>query len=359
MAKVLAYYLPQYHPIPENDHWYGKGFTEWTNVAKARPLFRGHYQPHVPADLGFYDLRMPETIKAQTDMAKKYGVDGFCYWHYWFGNGKRLLERPFQDLVNNKSIDFTFALAWANETWYKKLWSADKKDEVIAQQVYGGEEDYIAHFYALLPAFQDPRYIRVDGRLFFEIYRPLNFPEVNNMMRCWNQLAEKEGLGGFYFVAEDASCRNLEMLLKQGFDAISDNNTLNIHHNLSLMQKVRLAVNRELFHRPTIFRYRDAIKHMLVPESSHEQVIPQIAPNWDHTPRSRGKGFVLTDADPKYFEQILRETFQCIKHKPEAQQIIAIRAWNEWGEGNHLEPDLKYGLGYLEALKKVRDEMGM
>ena len=157
MSKFIAFYLPQFHPIPENDYWYGKGFTEWTNVAKGKPLFKGHYQPHIPADLGFYDLRLRDTIVAQTELAKKYGIDGFCYWHYWFGNGKRLLERPFQAIVEDKSIDFPFSLAWANETWEKKLWDKEKKNEIIAKQEYPGIQDYIDHFYALIDAFKDKR----------------------------------------------------------------------------------------------------------------------------------------------------------------------------------------------------------
>lgn len=170
MAKFIAFYLPQFHPIPDNDKWYGKGFTEWTNVAKGRPLFKGHYQPHIPADLGFYDLRLRDTVVAQTELAKEYGVDGFCYWHYWFGNGKQLLEKPFQALIADKSIDFPFSLAWANETWEKKLWDKNKKNEIIAEQVYPGDQDYINHFYSLLKAFSDKRYIRVDGKLLFIIY---------------------------------------------------------------------------------------------------------------------------------------------------------------------------------------------
>ena len=142
MARLIAFYLPQFHPIPENDEWYGRGFTEWTNVAKAKPLFKGHYQPHIPADLGFYALRLRDTIVSQVELAKEYGVDGFCYWHYWFGNGRRLLEKPFISLVADKTIDFPFSLAWANESWEKKLWDAKKKNEIIVKQEYLGVEDY-------------------------------------------------------------------------------------------------------------------------------------------------------------------------------------------------------------------------
>lgn len=354
MAKVLAFYLPQYHPIPENDRWYGKGFTEWTNVAKGRPLFRGHYQPHIPADLGFYDLRLRETVVEQTNMAKKYGVDGFCYWHYWFGNGKQLLEKPFQALVSDKSIDFSFALAWANESWQKKLWDKNKKNEIIAEQLYPGDNDYIDHFYSLIEAFKDSRYIRIEGKLLFIIYRPLDIPKVEKMIDLWQGLAKNENLEGFYFVAKDFDCRNIETLLNKGFDGIYNDTLLNIHHHLSIITKVRLMVERKLLGIPTTFKYKEAIKYMITKDDYKNNVIPLIGPNWDHSPRSGRNSLILTDCEPLYFRQVLEQAFDSIKSKPNEKQIILIRAWNEWGEGNHLEPDLKYGKGYLEAIKETR-----
>ena len=356
MARLIAFYLPQFHPIPENDEWYGKGFTEWTNVAKAKPLFKGHYQPHIPADLGFYDLRLRDTIIAQVELAKKYGVDGFCYWHYWFGNGRRLLEKPFMSLVKDKTIDFPFSLAWANESWEKKLWDSKKKNEIIAKQEYLGIEDYKMHFYALLDAFKDDRYIRVDGKLFFIIYKPMNFEDVSTFIQTWRKLAIKEKIGDFYFVAKDAACRDREKLLKFGFDATYDDNGLNIHHDLSLFNKIRLKVLRDYFHLPSIFRYKDAIDHMILAEDAEENVIPLVLPNWDHSPRSGRKSLVFIDAKPEYFKTVLKKAFEIIRNKKPEHQLIMIRAWNEWGEGNHLEPDLQYGLGYLEAIMQAREE---
>lgn len=170
-ARIIAFYLPQYHPIPENDAWWGKGFTEWTNVGKAKPLYRGHYQPRVPADLGYYDLRVPETRQAQADMARSYGVEGFMYWHYWFGGGKRLLERPFNEVLASGEPDFPFALAWANETWKGFAHGLANRNTLIEQR-YLGEQDYIDHFHAVLPAFRDRRYITVDGKPLFMVYKP-------------------------------------------------------------------------------------------------------------------------------------------------------------------------------------------
>ena len=178
-ARVIAYYLPQYHPIPENDEWWGKGFTEWTKVAKARPLFRGHYQPHIPADLGFYDLRMPEVRAAQARLAREAGIEGFCYWHYWFGGGKRLLERPFQEVVASGQPDFPFCLGWANHDWTNKTWtrrSAFSQEQILMKQTYS-EEDYERHFQALLGAFRDPRYITVDDKPLFLINEPRMMPD--------------------------------------------------------------------------------------------------------------------------------------------------------------------------------------
>lgn len=359
MAKVIALYLPQFHPIPENDKWYGKGFTEWTNVAKGRPLFPGHYQPHIPADLGFYDLRMKETIIAQTNMAKEYGVDGFCYWHYWFGNGRRLLEKPFQNLLEDKSIEFPFSLAWANETWEKKLWDKSKKNEIIAKQEYPGEKDYTNHFYAMLEAFRDKRYIRISDKLMFYVYKPMNCPDMKLFIDVWRKLAEKEHLGGFHFIANDCDCRNKDELFKMGFDAICNDNVLNIHHELGKLTKGRLWFQRQVLHMPTVFQYKKAIEYMVTQDDYDSNIIPMVAPNWDHSPRSGRKSLILTDSKPEYFGKLLIKAFEAIKEKPVENQMIIVRAWNEWGEGNHLEPDLKYGLGYLETIKNIREQVEM
>lgn len=162
-VKIIAYYLPQFHPCKQNNEWWGKGFTEWTNVAKAKPLFKGHYQPKIPSDLGFYDLRLPEVREEQVQLAREAGVYGFCYWHYWFGNGKRLLERPFEEVLESGKPDFPFCLGWANHSWYAKLWDKDtRKDKLLIEQKYLGKEDYVAHFMYALKAFKDKRYIK-DG----------------------------------------------------------------------------------------------------------------------------------------------------------------------------------------------------
>lgn len=197
--RVIALYLPQFHPIPENDKWWGKGFTEWMNVGKARPLFRGHYQPRVPADLGYYDLRLSEAREAQAEMAKSYGIEGFCYWHYWFGNGKRLLERPFQEVLSSGKPDFPFCLAWANESW-KGFFHGVNGREVLIEQEYPSEQDRIDHFYSVLPAFKDARYMQVDSKPLFMIYNPFSLPDARGFISLWQKLAKENGLTGIHFV---------------------------------------------------------------------------------------------------------------------------------------------------------------
>ena len=223
MPKVIALYLPQFHPIPENDRWYGKGFTEWTNVAQAKPLFKGHKQPRIPADLGFYDLRLPEVRYAQAEMAKSFGIDAFAFYHYWFGNEKQLLERPFQEVLKDKNYTFPFMLHWANGSWFKKMWQAEGEgDQMLIEQLYLGEEDAVQHFYTLLPAFRDERYIRVDGKIPFTIDqpRPRESNELANMMNIWRELANKEGIGDFLFIAHSAHREEVEALSSGGTDAL-------------------------------------------------------------------------------------------------------------------------------------------
>lgn len=356
--RFIAFYLPQYYPIVENDEWWGKGFTEWRDVVKAKKLFPGHYQPRIPADLGFYDLRMPEVREAQAALAKEAGIEGFCYWHYWFGNGKRLLEKPFNEVVASKKPDFPFCLAWANHSWYKKLWNPDSpgKDHLLIEQKYPGRKDYIDHFNALLPAFKDERYIRVNNKILFLIYSPLDSAEISSFISVWRKLASENNLNDFYFVSRDADSRNKAEILKLGIDAIYNDDIFNIHHHTNRLKKITLLIGRKWFKIPTVFSYQKAIEYMISEDCKNDNVIPVIAPNWDHSPRSGANSIILHKSTPQYFKTLVKQAISTVKNKPGDQQLIFIKSWNEWGEGNYLEPDLKYGKSYLEVLSETSNE---
>ena len=354
MPRFIAFYLPQYHPVPENNEWWGAGFTEWTNVARARPLFRGHVQPHIPADLGFYDLRLPETREAQAELAREAGIEGFMYWHYWFGEGRRLLERPFNEVVSSGKPDFPFCLAWANHSWYKKTWDPKSKgkDVLLIEQKYPGEKDYTDHFYALLDAFKDHRYIRVNGKLLFGIFSPTTFDDITTFVKTWRRLAQENGLNDFYFIAQDAESRDKLKIRQMGIDAVYNNN-FTTHHNLPYYKKVWLAFRRKYLHHPTVFEYKDVVKDMIYEDCRNRDAIPTIEPNWDHSPRSGYNAIIYHNPDPKYFYEAACKAIDIVKDKPKEEQIIMIKSWNEWGEGNYMEPDLQYGKGYIQALAKA------
>ncbi|WP_077612286.1 glycosyltransferase WbsX family protein [Clostridium sp. Marseille-P2415] len=371
MAKIIALYLPQFHPIPENDEWYGKGFTEWTNVAKAKPLFAGHKQPRVPADLGFYDLRVPEVRYAQAEMAQKYGVNGFSFYHYWFGNGKQLLEKPFQAILADKNYKFPFMLHWANGSWSKKLWNANGTgDKLLVEQVYPGEEDAIRHFYTLLPAFKDERYMRHDGKIMFAVDLPLNSPEIEKILSLWRRLAAKEGLGEFFFIAHAAHYKESTVLSESGvggllglnglyhgaYDAIMDSQYRKVMYR-NLYCKGKYVIRKKL-NIPNTYNYGSTIKWVMKEYDKDERVFPEIFPRFDHSPRSKGKELIYTGCTPDLFKDYVKNALEIVKDKKPENQLIFIRAWNEWGEGNYLEPDTYTGLGYLEAIKGALDEFG-
>lgn len=357
-ARVIAYYLPQYHPFPENDAWWGKGFTEWTNVARARKLFPGHDQPHIPADLGFYDLRVPEVREQQAALAREAGIEAFCYYEYWFGDGKHLMDRPFKEVVASGKPDFPFCLCWANQSWYKKFWDPNKKgkDRLLVEQKYPGEDDYIAHFNALLPAFRDKRYLRVNGKPLYIVYQPFDSKEIAHFVKLWRRLAQENGLNDFYFVASDFNSEHREEILAMGFDATHNIDHLNIYHCSNVFVKGLRTIGRNYLGFPMIYKYKDAMRYMLNDDCRRNDVIPVIVPNWDHTPRSKARGLVMTDPKPKYFKQLAKQALELVKNKPEEERIIIVKSWNEWGEGNYMEPDLEYGHGYINALAEALKE---
>jgi lipopolysaccharide biosynthesis protein len=346
--RLIAHYLPQFHPIPENDEWWGKGFTEWTNTAKAKPLFRGHYQPHVPADLGFYDLRVPETRAAQAEMARAYGIEAFCYYHYWF-NGKRILERPFNEVLKNGEPDFPFCLCWANETWTGK-WHGNPKKTLI-EQTYPGIEDDRRHFYFLLEAFRDKRYIDIDGKPIFLVYNPEQLPDPNRTTDFWRDLAEKSGLKGLYLIGMKNEPWSPS---ENGFDAASTKKWLHpaALGELKGTRKIRRLMRSIMGHPSNIYSYKNIVPYLHMTEASKQHIHPCVIPNWDNSPRCGMDGIIFHNSTPELFREHLRLTLNQVKHKPFESRLVFIKSWNEWAEGNHLEPDLKFGREWLEVIKE-------
>lgn len=357
VARVIAMYLPQFHPIPENDKTWGKGFTEWTNVGKAKPLFRGHYQPRVPADLGYYDLRLTEIREAQAQMARDSGIEGFMYWHYWFGNGKRVLERVFNEVLQSGKPDYPFCLGWANHSWSTKTWvSNNVKDTMIFEQLYPGVDDYVNHFYTLLPAFKDSRYIKVDGKPFFMIYAPLDFKDVSFFIDLWKNLAIENGLEGIHFVGLASGAVELgNKILDLGFDAIVASNLWNAESRVKgrfrklIEHKLRQSFPDFFLDR---YSYKDIIRNFYTEYDHMENCYPCIIPQWDRSARSGRKAVIYTGSTPELFNEHVKEALSIVEKKNDENKIIILRSWNEWAEGNYVEPDLRFGTSYLDVLKK-------
>lgn len=382
-ARVIAYYLPQYHPIPENDKYWGKGFTEWRNVGKTKPLFRGHSQPRVPADLGYYDLRLAEVREEQAMLAQEAGIEGFCYWHYWFGNGKQLLEMPFNEVLRTGKPDFPFCLGWANHHWTNKTWTVGgtfHRDSMIMEQTYPGMEEHKEHFYAMLPAFKDHRYITVDGKLLFVVFRPLDIPDPQGLIKLWNELAIKEGLNGFHFVGVESSLgffsnsnsskeimfdgknttKNLfKRVLDAGYDGINSRgmNLAHIRYDSMFKYYLKKALKKYLKWQGCIkYDFGKVSKLLFTEEDKWENVYPTIIPNWDRTPRNGKNAIVWYHNDPKFFKEEVEIALDMIKGKPQEHKILFLMSWNEWGEGNYMEPDIEFGKGYINALREVLED---
>lgn len=352
LARLIALYLPQYHPIPENDEWWGKGFTEWTNTVKAKKLYRSHYQPHVPADLGFYDLRLPETRQSQADLARAYGIEGFCYYHYWFA-GRRILERPFQEVLESSQPDFPFCLCWANETWCGIWHGAPNK--ILIEQTYPGPKDHEAHFAALLPAFTDPRHIRVDTKPLFLVYKPNNIPDCKAAMDQWRSMASDAGLNGLYLVGMDFS--NKWNPLEDGFDAKISMPPFPLRGWVSRRNPVKWLRHRYavLRGRPTFHKFENILQHEMEHEDTPYTTYSCAIHAWDNTPRSGCNGVVLTDTGPEEFRRLMHLCLNRVQNLPEDHRLIFLKSWNEWAEGNHLEPDIKHGHAFLKAIKDEMD----
>lgn len=354
MIRTIAFYLPQFHPIPENDEWWGKGFTEWRNVVKARPLFPGHYQPHLPADLGFYDLRLPEVREAQAALAREYGLHGFCYYHYWF-NGRRILERPFNEVLASGRPDLPFCLCWANENW-TRVWDGGDR-HVLLEQHYGANDD-LAHIQSLIPAFKDPRYIRIDGKPLFLVYRTELLPDPRATAERWQAAAVAAGLPGLYLArVEHFSKRDDPRDI--GFDAAvefaPDGPRGELRHRGALgrtLTKLGLI--------PQVFTASKVGSYAATAEDYCRRPVPPfkrffgVTPMWDNTARRKVNANVYAGSTPALYERWLRRVVArtMAVHQGD-ERIVFVNAWNEWAEGCHVEPDQKWGRAYLEATRRA------
>jgi len=344
-VDALAFFLPQFHPIPENDAWWEPGFTEWTNVTKARPLFWGHHQPILPSELGFYDLRVAGVREQQAALAAEHGITAFCWWHYWFA-GHRLLEQPFGDVLRSGSPSLPFCLGWANQSW-TGVWHG-AEDRVLIEQTYP-EGDDRAHFESVLPALRDERYYRVDGKPLFLVFRPQELPHAARFVDAWQSMAREAGLGGLYLVAyAESRAWGSQYTTHEadGFDAV-------LHVSFPFERRTSSRVRDRLRTYSPRFgpgRYHVAEHLPSYPRTLGGVVHPCVFPNWDNTARSGRRGSVIVDATPERFGSHLREAKARASLNPQGQQLVWIKSWNEWAEGNYLEPDRTFGRGWLDAV---------
>ncbi len=338
-VRLIAFYLPQFHPIPENDRWWGKGFTEWTNVTQAEPLFEGHYQPHLPADLGFYDLRMGEVRREQIAMARQYGIDGFCYHYYWF-SGTRVLNRPLDDMLDDPESDMPFCLCWANENWTRR-WDGVDHEVLLGQKHLPGDD--LNFIRDVAPLFSDSRYIRLDGAPFLIVYQPQRLPDPLHTVRVWREYCETSGVGPIHLCA--AFTNDVEDYSRFGFDSGVQFPPHN-HYCRGMNEKINFYVP---FSGLTV-DYSALAESYLNRTYENGNVFRTVCPSWDQTARVGARAFHLLNGTPSNYEHWLDDSLGRTREDfPGAERFVFINAWNEWAEGCHLEPDQRFGRGFLEA----------
>jgi len=348
--RALAFYLPQFYPTPENDKWWGKGFTEWTNVTKAKPYFSGHYQPHLPADLGFYDLRVPEVRKEQASLAKDYGLYGFCYYHYWF-NGRRMLEKPLNQVLDTGEPDFPFCLCWANESW-KRNWDS-KHDGYLISQQYSNDDDR-AHIRHLLgKVFSDHRYIKIDGKPLFLIYQANAFPNIRRTIDLWREETRKSPFENLYLCRVESlpgECGDPSSL---GFDAAVDFQPDSpLRRKMHKLRK-KFGLKGSFYINHKIYDYEKVMMNMTNRSTPLYKRFPGVTPMWDNSARRKQGANIFIHSTPTLYERWLRAIVTKFVPYSEEENFVFINAWNEWAEGNHLEPCQKWGRAYLEATRNA------
>lgn len=356
--KIIAFYLPQFHTIPENDEWWGKGYTEWTNLLNARPSYRGHHQPRVPLDENYYDLTDVKTLKWQAEIAKKYGVYGFAYYHYWY-EGHMLLQKPAEIMLKNPDVDMPFCFSWANHSWERK-WG-DKTNTVLMKQTYGDESDWKKHFEYLLPFFRDKRYIRIDGRPLMIIYNPKGVSIMNQMMKYWQKLAIENGLSGLCLVHQQNEYEHEKLNDGNIFDygiEFQMNRAVTEYISKSVPFAIERFTNRIADKIPFLrckattmhYSYDDIWNIVLKQTPKGDTWFPGAFVDWDNTPRRKNRGQVCTDVTPEKFHKYLSKQINRARNVYKKDYLFMF-AWNEWGESGYLEPDQMRGYAMLESLK--------
>jgi hypothetical protein len=360
-VRPIAFYLPQFHRIPENDSWWGEGFTEWNNVSRARPRFSRHYQPHVPADLGFYDLSLPEARKAQADLAREYGIHGFCYYSYWF-NGRRLLSRPFDDVLASGEPDFPFCLCWANENW-TRVWDGLDKD-ILIEQSYS-EEDDRQHIRWLANAFRDKRYIKVGDRPLFLVYRAKSIPDPVKTTSVWREEARKLGFRELYLCRVESFGEERQPPACLGFDSSVEFQpdwssfpalTTPLRRGNVWRLLTRWGLSSEAYQQNDVYSYERVVELMCRRDAPPYKRFPGVTPGWDNSPRRKGGAIILRGSTPKLYQRWLEATLARFEPYGPDENLVFINAWNEWGEGSYLEPDIRWGRAYLEATRRALRE---
>ncbi|MDB6353567.1 glycoside hydrolase family 99-like domain-containing protein [Trichococcus sp. K1Tr] len=353
MKKIIAIYLPQYHEIEENNEWWGKGHTEWVSCKKALPLFKNHYQPRIPLDNNYYDLTNEEEQIKQAQIAKEFGVYGFCYYHYWF-EGKQIMQQPMEQMLNNKNIDIPFCISWANHTWSNS--TSRKNRKILIEQTYGSKKDWEQHFVYLKQFFDDERYIKVDNKPIMVIYDAKNIDCWQEMKLLWDTLAKKEGWEGLFYINTLKHEEDVEVSNQFKFDAQFEYQPTfalgkSKKFDYAKLYNFKRILYKEYLDRPLICSY-DKIWQRVLTQTPSNGITTYLGAynDWDTTARWGKKGIVHKNASPEKFEKYLREQ---IKHSDELpnSDFIFVTAWNEWSEGAYLEADEKYGYGYLEAIK--------
>jgi lipopolysaccharide biosynthesis protein len=345
-VKLLAFYLPQFHPIPENDEWWGPSFTEWTQVARSRPLYDGHPQPRLPAELGFYDLRTPETRQAQADLAAEHGIHGFCYYYYWF-NGRRILERPLAEVLASGQPDFPFLICWANENWTRR-WDGLDQDILLAQTY--SPDSHRRFISDVIPILRDPRYVRYQGKPVLLVYRIRDIPDVRDATEIWRAECRAAGLGEIHLAA--VRFWDVIDVTGYGFDAAVDFPP----HHVAVKKVARSLPGLVDGFSGLAYDYEHVVRENLrtmghgFASPAHRGVMLA----WDNTPRLGPAAHFAHGATPELYEQWLRGVVaQEMAHNPAPESLVFINAWNEWAEGTNLEPDSVFGSGFLNATRNV------